>query len=96
VIGGATVLMDRRPRLGRPAKPVIAVGTMSVTAYVGRFVVQSVLPTPAGTITRQSWLPLIMYVLGAIVFAAIWSRCFRRGPLEYLLYAATKPAKHIR
>lgn len=50
----------------------------------------------AGTSTQQSWLPLIMYVLGAIVFAAIWSRFFRRGPLEHLLNAATKPAKHIR
>ncbi len=96
VIVGATVLMDRLPRLRRLAKPVIAVGTMSLTAYVGHFVAQSVLSTPAGTSTQQSWLPLIMYVLGAIVFATVWSRFFRRGPLEYLLNAATKPAKHIR
>ncbi|MFJ4526226.1 DUF418 domain-containing protein [Streptomyces sp. NPDC088810] len=96
VIVGATVLMDRLPRLRRLAKPVIAVGTMSLTACVGHFVAQSVLSTPAGTSTQQSWLPLIMYVLGAIVFATIWSRFFRRGPLEYLLNAATKPAKHIR
>jgi uncharacterized membrane protein YeiB len=96
VIVGATVLMDRLPRLRRLAKPVIAVGTMSLTAYVGHFVAQSVLSTPAGTSTQQSWLPLIMYVLGAIVFATIWSRFFRRGPLEYLLNAATKPVKHLR
>ncbi|MEV3970207.1 DUF418 domain-containing protein [Streptomyces sp. NPDC050698] len=96
VIVGATVLMDRLPRLRPLAKPVIAVGTMSLTAYVGHFVAQSVLSTTAGTSTQQSWLPLIMYVLGAIVFATIWSRFFRRGPLEYLLNAATKPAKHIR
>ncbi|MBE1602867.1 DUF418 domain-containing protein [Streptomyces stelliscabiei] len=32
----------------------------------------------------------------ATVFAAIWSRFFRRGPLEHLLDAATKPAKNIR
>ncbi|GHE29632.1 hypothetical protein GCM10017771_45570 [Streptomyces capitiformicae] len=96
VIVGATVLIDRLPRLRRLAKPVIAVGTMSLTAYVGHFVAQSVFSTPAGTGTQQSWLPLIMYVLGAIVFATIWSRFFRRGPLEYLLNAATKPVKHIR
>lgn len=96
VIVGATVLMDRLPRLRRLAKPVIAVGTMSLTAYVGHFVAQSVLSTPAGTSTQQSWLPLIMYVLGAIVFATTWSRFFHRGPLEYLLNAATKPARHIR
>ncbi|NUP38706.1 MAG: DUF418 domain-containing protein [Streptomyces sp.] len=96
VIVGATVLMNRLPRLRRLAKPLIAVGTMSLTAYVGHFVAQSVLSTPAGTGTQQSWVPLLMYVLGAIVFAAIWSRFFRRGPLEYLLNTATKPAKYIR
>lgn len=96
VIVGATVAMDRLPRLRRLAKPVIAVGTMSLTAYVGHFVAQSALSMPSGTSTQQSWVPLLMFVLGAIVFAAIWSRFFRRGPLEYLLNAATKPAKHIR
>lgn len=96
VIVGATVLMNRLPRLRRLAKPVIAVGTMSLTAYVGHFVAQSVFSTPAGTGTQQSWVPLLMYVLGATVFAAIWSRFFRRGPLEYLLNAATKPTKYFR
>ncbi|WP_369228588.1 DUF418 domain-containing protein (plasmid) [Streptomyces sp. R39] len=96
VIVGATVLMDRLPRLRRLAKPVIAVGTMSLTAYVGHFLAQSLLSTPAGTGSQQSWVPLLMYVLGAIVFAAIWSRFFRRGPLEYLLNTATKPAKYVR
>ncbi|MDX2678188.1 DUF418 domain-containing protein [Streptomyces sp. NY05-11A] len=96
VIVGATVAMDRLPRLRRLAKPVIAVGTMSLTAYVGHFLAQSALSTPAGTDTQQSWVPLIMYVLGAIVFATIWSRFFRRGPLEHLLNTATKPAKYLR
>ncbi|MEV5100964.1 DUF418 domain-containing protein [Streptomyces massasporeus] len=96
VIVGATVAMDRLPRLRRLAKPVIAVGTMSLTAYVGHFLAQSVLSVPAGTSTQQSWVPLLMFILGAIGFAAIWSRFFRRGPLEYLLNAATKPAKHLR
>lgn len=96
VVVGATVAMDRLPRLRRLAKPVIAVGTMSLTACVGHFVAQSMLSMPSGTSTQQSWTPPLMFVLGAIVSAAIWSRFFRRGPLEYLLNAATKPAKHIR
>lgn len=92
----ATVAMDRLPRRRRLAKPVIAVGTMSLTAYVGHFLAQSALSTSARTGTQQSWLPLIMYVLGAILFAATWSRFFRRGPLEYLLNTATKSAHRIR
>ncbi|MFM9448304.1 DUF418 domain-containing protein [Streptomyces acidiscabies] len=96
VIVGATALIDRLPRLGRLLGPVIAVGTMSLTAYVGHFVAQSVLSTPGGDGSQQSWTPLLCYVLGAIVFAGIWSRFFRRGPLEYLLSTATRPAKYVR
>ncbi|WP_437017999.1 DUF418 domain-containing protein [Streptomyces sp. enrichment culture] len=95
VIVSATVLMDRVVRLCRLAKPVIAVGTMSLTAYVGHFLAQSAWPA-SGAGTTKSWVPVLLYILGAIVFAAIWSRFFRRGPLEYLLNAATKPAKYIR
>jgi len=93
MIVGATVAMDRLPRLRRLAKPVVAVGTMSLTAYVGHFVVQSWLSEfGVGPGTERSWVPLLMFALGAIVFAAIWSRFFRRGPLEYLLNAAAQPA----
>ncbi|MET9818852.1 DUF418 domain-containing protein [Streptomyces sp. NPDC006355] len=95
VIVGATVLMDRLPRLRRLAKPVIAVGTMSLTAYVGHFLAQSAWPA-SGAGTTKSWVPVLLYILGAIVFTAIWSRFFRRGPLEYLLNTATRPAKYIR
>ncbi|GAA3046471.1 hypothetical protein GCM10017562_05180 [Streptomyces roseofulvus] len=96
VIVGAAVLMDRLPRLRTLAKPVVAVGTMSLTAYVGHFVAQSLLGVSAGESTQTSWIPVLTFVLGAIAFAAVWSRFFRRGPLEALLNAATKPAKHVR
>jgi uncharacterized membrane protein YeiB len=95
VIVGATAAMDRLPRLRRLAKPVIAVGTMSLTAYVGHFLAQSAWPA-SGAGTTTSWLPVLTYILTAIVFATVWSRFFRRGPLEHLLNAATKPAKYIR
>ncbi|MEU3424507.1 DUF418 domain-containing protein [Streptomyces gardneri] len=96
VIVGATVLMDRLPRLRSLAKPVIAVGTMSLTAYVGHFLAQSMLGVSAGESTQTSWIPVLTFILGAIVFAAVWSRFFRRGPLEALLNTSTKPAKYVR
>ncbi|WNZ09907.1 DUF418 domain-containing protein [Streptomyces sp. 11x1] len=95
VIVAAMVAIDRLPLLRRLAKPVIAVGTMSLTAYVGHFLAQSAWPA-SGAGTTTSWVPVLTYILTAIVFATIWSRFFRRGPLEYLLNAATKPAKYIR
>ncbi|WP_232666545.1 DUF418 domain-containing protein [Pseudonocardia sp. TRM90224] len=96
VIVCATVALDRLPRLRRLATPVIAVGTMSLTAYVGHFVVSSLVSVPKGTSTQDSWVPLICFVVGVTVFAWTWTRFFRRGPLEYLLHAATIPAKYVR
>ncbi|MDN3242096.1 DUF418 domain-containing protein [Glycomyces tritici] len=95
VIVGATFLMDRLPRLRRLMTPIVAVGTMSLTAYVGHFAVMSWLSLPGGGV-RGSWVPVLTLILGAIVFAAIWSRFFKRGPLEYLLNLATRPVKHLK
>ncbi|WP_194819923.1 DUF418 domain-containing protein [Nocardia sp. XZ_19_385] len=104
VIVGATAALERLRWLRRLATPLIAVGTMSLTAYVGHFLAQSVLsansvlsmPEPGKAGAYSSWTQLLLFILGATVFAMIWSRFFRRGPLEYLLNAATKPAKYIR
>ncbi|GAQ67767.1 DUF418 domain-containing protein [Streptomyces scabiei] len=95
VIVGSMVAMERLPRVRRLAQPVIAVGTMSLTAYVGHFLAQSAWPA-SGSGTTTSWVPVLIYILGAIVFAAIWSRFFRRGPLEYLLNSTTKLANRVR
>ncbi|MEV6874548.1 DUF418 domain-containing protein [Amycolatopsis sp. NPDC051128] len=102
VILAATVAMDRLPRLRRLAGPIIAVGTMSLTAYVGHFVASSFFvpgqgaDAPAEAANQTSWTPVLLFILGAILFATIWSRFFRRGPLEHLLNAATKPVRHLR
>jgi len=94
VIVCATVAMARLPRLRRLSTPIIAVGTMSLTAYVGHFVVLFTLI--AKDYEQRSAVPLLGLIAGAIVFAAIWSRFFRRGPLEYLLHLVTTPAKFVR
>ena len=48
----ATVAMERLLWLRRLATPVIAVGTMSLTAYVGHFVAQSMLSVPSGDVQQ--------------------------------------------
>jgi len=40
---------------------------MSLTAYVGHFVAQFGLASPSETETQQSWVPLLMYILGAML-----------------------------
>ncbi|GAB2714364.1 DUF418 domain-containing protein [Nocardia thraciensis] len=98
VIVGALAAMNRLAWLRRLATPLIAVGAMSLTAYVGHFVAMSALSMSAGPggDHQTSWVPLLVLILAVTVFATLWSRYFRRGPLEYLLNTATKPAKHIR
>jgi uncharacterized membrane protein YeiB len=39
---------------------------------------------------------MLSFVLGASLFAAIWSRFARRGPLEHLLNGATKLANFVQ
>jgi hypothetical protein len=53
-------------------------------------------PFPVGGGVRGSWIPVLTLILGAIVFAAVWSLFFKRGPLEYLLNLTTKPVKYLK
>ncbi|WP_189785466.1 DUF418 domain-containing protein [Streptomyces capitiformicae] len=92
-----TVALDRLPWLRRLATPIIAVGTMSLTLYVGHILVILALPGESATPPQSASATLLLcFVLGATLFAAIWSRFFRRGPLEYLLNGATKLANRVR
>ncbi|MDX3752289.1 DUF418 domain-containing protein [Streptomyces sp. AK08-02] len=92
-----TVAVDRLPVLRRPAAPVIAVGTMSLTLYVSHILVILALPGEAVTPPRSASFELLLcFVVGATLFAAIWSRFFHRGPLEYLLNTTTELANRVR
>lgn len=92
-----TVAVDRLPVLRRLAAPVIAVGTMSLTLYVSHILVILALPGEAVTPPQSASFELLLcFVVGATLFAAIWSRFFHRGPLEYLLNTTTKLANRVR
>ncbi|MEU2749313.1 DUF418 domain-containing protein [Streptomyces collinus] len=94
VITACLAAMDGFPRLRRLAKPVIAVGSMSLTAYVYHIVAIWLLDT------EQSAVPPLHILLGLIasvaVLATIWSRFFQRGPLEWLMGRTTELAHRIR
>lgn len=94
VITACLAAMDAFPRLRRLAKPVIAVGSMSLTAYVYHIVAIWLLDT------ERSAVPPIYVLLGFIVsitlLATLWSRFFQRGPLEWLMGKATGIARRIR
>ncbi|TPQ22561.1 DUF418 domain-containing protein [Streptomyces sporangiiformans] len=94
VITACLAAMDAFPRLRRLTKPVIAVGSMSLTAYVYHIVAIWLLDT------EQSAVPPLYVLLGFIasitLLATLWSRFFQRGPLEWLMGKATGIARRIR
>ncbi|MFI1467207.1 DUF418 domain-containing protein [Streptomyces wuyuanensis] len=82
------------PRV-RLLAPLAAVGSISLTAYVAHIFAIRLL----GTVDGEEWaaLPVLLgFAVAAMALALLWTRFFRRGPLEYLLYSATKPARLIR
>ncbi|MDX2821883.1 DUF418 domain-containing protein [Streptomyces ipomoeae] len=86
--------VDAFPRFHRLARPVIAVGTMSLTAYVLHIVGIRLLGIDE--VPSPSLYVLLGFIVAVTVFATLWSRCFRRGALEWLLGKATKPAELVR
>lgn len=73
---------------------MIAVGSMSLTAYV--FHIGAIRVLGVGELPGPPLHVLLGFIAAITVFAALWSRRFRRGPLEWLLGKATKPAELIR
>ncbi|MET8976393.1 DUF418 domain-containing protein [Streptomyces sp. NPDC004539] len=93
VILCATLAVERLEWLRKPAAPVIAVGTMSLTLYVGHILVILALPGESAAPPQSASTALLLsFIAGAVLFAGLWSRFFRRGPLEHLLSLATRRA----
>ncbi|MGW1895459.1 DUF418 domain-containing protein [Streptomyces sp. NPDC002004] len=94
VLAGCLIAVERSARLRRFARPVSAVGSVSLTVYVGHIV--AIRTLGIGDLPDSAALPaLIVLAAVAMLLASAWTRVFRRGPLEYMLYAATRPARLI-
>jgi hypothetical protein len=94
VITTCLAAMDAFPRLRRLAGPVIAVGSMSLTAYVYYIVAIWLLNTEEATVPPL--YILLGFIASVTVLATIWSRFFQRGPLEWLMGRATGIARRIQ
>jgi uncharacterized membrane protein YeiB len=78
--------------------PLIAVGSMSLTVYVAHIAaVWYLVDKPAnGVGYATGWRMWAVFAVGAVLFALIWKRFLKRGPLEWVMWAATKPAKFVK
>ncbi|MGW3425573.1 DUF418 domain-containing protein [Streptomyces phaeochromogenes] len=52
--------------------------------------------TPEATATNLCSERAVLFIAAVTVLAVVWSRFFRRGPLEYLLGRATEPARYVK
>jgi len=94
VITACLAAMDAFPRLRRLSGPVIAVGSMSLTAYVYHIVAIWLLNTEEATVPPL--YILLGFIASVAVLATLWSRFFQRGPLEWLMGRATRIARRVR
>lgn len=94
VLVGCIAAVDALPRFRRLAGPVIAVGTMSLTAYVLH--VAGIRVLGIEELPGSPLHVLFGFFVAVTVFAVVWSRFFRRGPLERLMGDATKIARYVK
>ncbi|MFB8267601.1 DUF418 domain-containing protein [Streptomyces sp. NPDC055955] len=94
VLIGCLAATDAWLGFRRVTKPVIVVGTMSLTAYVFHIVGISLLGIEE--LPGSPLHVLIGFIMSVTVFATLWSHFFRRGPLEWCLARITKIAELVR
>lgn len=93
VLAACLAAVDIFPLFRRLARPVIAVDTMSLTAYVFHILAIHFLGLEE---LSGSLHVLLGFIVAIAVFATLWSGIFRRGPQEWLLGKATKGAELVR
>ncbi|WP_205324744.1 DUF418 domain-containing protein [Glycomyces sp. YM15] len=98
VIAGLVFLLGRFGKLRFWLAPLIAVGSMSLTAYVAHIAaVWYLIDHPANEVGYATgWRMWAVFVVAMLVFAPIWKRFLKRGPLEYPMHWATLPAKLVK
>jgi uncharacterized membrane protein YeiB len=94
VLAACLAATDAFPYFRRLAAPVVAVGTMSLTAYVFHIVGIHVLGVDE--LPGAPLHVLFVFLVAVTAFATLWSRFFARGPLEWLLGQATRVAECVR
>ncbi|MGW1715529.1 heparan-alpha-glucosaminide N-acetyltransferase domain-containing protein [Streptomyces sp. NPDC002156] len=94
VLVGCVIAVDALPRFRRLTAPVVAVGTMSLTAYVLHLA--GIWALGIEELPGSPLHVLFGFLVAVTVFAVVWSRFFRRGPLERLMGDTTRIARWVK
>ncbi|PBC60961.1 hypothetical protein BKI49_26880 [Streptomyces sp. Tue6028] len=85
---------DRSALVRRLTAPLAAVGSIALTAYVGHIV--AIWALGVDDLPDSAALPVLLgFIVVTMLLALAWTQRFRRGPLEFLMHAATAPARLI-
>ncbi|MER8478638.1 DUF418 domain-containing protein [Mesorhizobium sp. M1163] len=98
VLAACWLAMDALPHLRKLVWPIIAVGSMPLTAYVLHIVGIAYLLHIVGIdlfggVSRLSML--FGFIVVVSTFAVLWLRVFQRGPMEALMGRIADLARHI-
>ncbi|MEU7169640.1 DUF418 domain-containing protein [Streptomyces morookaense] len=93
VLAACIVAADALPRFRRAAWPVVAVGRISLTAYVLH--IAAIWALGIGDVPGSPLPVLLGFVAAFMLLAVVWLRFFQRGPLEYLMYKVTGIARLV-
>lgn len=99
VIAACWLAMNALPHLRKLVWPIIAVGSMPLTAYVLHIVGIAYLNHAMGidlVLEDGSLSMLFGFVVVISTFAVLWLRVFQRGPMEVLMGRIADLARHIR
>ncbi|MER8417817.1 DUF418 domain-containing protein [Mesorhizobium sp. M1329] len=98
VLAACLLAMDALPDLRKLVRPIIAVGSMPLTAYVLHIVAISYLLHIVGIDLYGGGSRLSMlfgFIVLVSTFAVLWLRVFQRGPMEALIGRIADLARHI-
>ncbi|WP_353642705.1 DUF418 domain-containing protein [Mesorhizobium sp. WSM2239] len=97
VLAACLLAMDALPHLRKLVWPIIAVGSMPLTAYVLHIVGIALLMHIGGIDMREgrSMSMLFGFIVVVSTFAVLWLRVFQRGPMEALMGRISDLASRI-
>ncbi|MBC3185923.1 DUF418 domain-containing protein [Corynebacterium sp. zg-331] len=90
---GLCLIACRTPLFNDLVYPLRDLGKMPLTAYVGHILAIGYLNANGHNIAEPGFA--LINLLGPIVFAMIWFRLWRRGPIEQLMYWALAPLSRL-
>ncbi|NEJ95423.1 DUF418 domain-containing protein [Rhizobium leguminosarum bv. viciae] len=97
VLAACWLAMNALPHLRKLVWPIVALGSMSLTAYVLHIVGIACFMRIMGIDFEDGSLPVLFgFVVVISTSAVLWLRVFQRGPMELLMGRITDLAHHIR